>query len=34
MLTADCIYRGADKSLARTDNSYVKIKPVSCLSSF
>jgi len=27
------LYRGADKSLARTDNSYVKIKHISCLSS-
>jgi len=27
------LYRGVDKSLARIDNSYVKIKHVSCLSS-
>ena len=27
------IYGGADKSLAQIDNSYVKIKHVSCLSS-
>ena len=26
------IYKGADKSLARIDNSYVKIKHISCLS--
>jgi len=26
-------YRGADKSLARIDNSYVKIKQIICLSS-
>jgi len=26
-------YRGADKFLARIDNSYMKIKHVSCLSS-
>jgi len=27
------MHRGADKSLARIDNSYVKIKYISCLSS-
>ena len=27
------IYRGADKSLAWIDNSYMKIKHISCLSS-
>jgi len=27
------LYRGADKPLARTDISYVKIKHISCLSS-
>jgi len=26
-------YRGADKSLARIDNSYVQIKRINCLSS-
>ena len=26
-------YRGADKSLARIDNSYVKIKHINCISS-
>jgi len=27
------MYRGADKSSARIDNSYMKIKHISCLSS-
>ena len=33
MLAAACIYRGADKSLARIDNSYLKMKHISCVSS-
>jgi len=32
--TADLnLYKGTDKSLARIDNYYVKIKHISCLSS-
>ena len=32
VLKEEC-YKGADKSLALIDNSYVKIKNISCISS-